>query len=341
MWLLACAFAIGLTVASGQPAPQVYRVGKDVKPPSVVRKPEPTYSEEARAAQVSGEVWLEAIIDENGEPRDIIVVSPLGYGLDEQAANAIATWKFRPATKDKMPVRVRATIAVTFHYRPGGMDKKAEDQRGLYNLALFQLRSGEAGRKKQALENLAVLAKDKFPPAMYAYAVFLREGVEVAADAGRAQELVRAAAEKKYGPAMYEVGVDLLRGRGTPAKPEDARALILASANLGSTAAQFFLGQAFETGVEGYDRSEPNARQFFRLCAAMGQGPCQYRLARLLLNSPARRDTDFTQAVAWLELADQRKVNGARELLDVYRPGLNKEQLEDVNAWITKLVHKN
>ncbi len=56
------------------------------------------------AGGVSGEVWLECVIERSGLPQDIVVISPLGYGLDEKAMEAVSKWTFRPATKAGTPV---------------------------------------------------------------------------------------------------------------------------------------------------------------------------------------------------------------------------------------------
>jgi len=44
-----------------------------------------------------------------------IIVSPIGYGLDELAVEAVRTWKFEPARKDGQPVSVAINVEVAFH----------------------------------------------------------------------------------------------------------------------------------------------------------------------------------------------------------------------------------
>jgi TonB family protein len=92
----------------------VYRAGGDVSSPILISKVEPEYSEEARRAKYSGAVLLSVIIDEQGVPQDIRVVRPLGLGLDEKAIEAVRHWRFRPGVHNGKPVRVRASIEVTF-----------------------------------------------------------------------------------------------------------------------------------------------------------------------------------------------------------------------------------
>jgi TonB family protein len=92
----------------------VFTVGGGVSSPILISKVEPEYSDEARRAKYSGTVSLSVVVDEQGIPRDIKVVRPLGLGLDERAIQAVARWRFRPGLKNGRPVRVRATVEVSF-----------------------------------------------------------------------------------------------------------------------------------------------------------------------------------------------------------------------------------
>jgi TonB family protein len=58
---------------------------------------------------------LQLVVDSSGQTRDIIIVSPIGYGLDELAVEAVRTWKFEPARKDGQPVSVAILVEVAFH----------------------------------------------------------------------------------------------------------------------------------------------------------------------------------------------------------------------------------
>jgi len=91
-----------------------YTIGGDVAAPILISKTEPEYSEEARKAKYSGSVLLTIVVDQNGVPRDIRVVRPLGLGLDEKAIEAVRKWKFRPGTKSGRPVAVQAQVEVSF-----------------------------------------------------------------------------------------------------------------------------------------------------------------------------------------------------------------------------------
>jgi len=105
----------GLTVNVDGVEQPVYPVGGGVTIPQVVYQPEPEFSEEARRKKVSGIVMLRFILTTKGEPTDIRVTKSLGSGLDEKAIDAVRQWKFKPATKDGMPVSVQLMVEVDFH----------------------------------------------------------------------------------------------------------------------------------------------------------------------------------------------------------------------------------
>jgi protein TonB len=92
----------------------VYKIGGGVSSPSLLYKVEPEYSEEARKAKFQGTVLLYVEVDEQGRPRNIRVIRPLGLGLDQKAIEAVEKWKFSPGKKDGKPVAVQAQIEVNF-----------------------------------------------------------------------------------------------------------------------------------------------------------------------------------------------------------------------------------
>ena len=93
----------------------VYKVTSAISPPSVLRKVEPEYSEEARAAGLQGTVIVQVVIGTDGVAGDARILRGLGLGLDEQAIEAIGQWQFKPGVKDGQPVPVAATIEVNWH----------------------------------------------------------------------------------------------------------------------------------------------------------------------------------------------------------------------------------
>ena len=93
---------------------KVEQMRAGIKPPVIVYKLEPEYSEMARKARVQGTVCVEAVIDDKGQVRSMRIRDGLGYGLDEQALEAVRQWRFRPATRDGKPVAIVGAFYLTF-----------------------------------------------------------------------------------------------------------------------------------------------------------------------------------------------------------------------------------
>jgi TonB family protein len=97
------------------PSGQPYRVGGSVSPPKLIsRGTNPAYTETARRSRVTGVVILEAVIDEQGDVTNTRVLKGLPRGLDRAAVEAVATWKFEPATLEGKPVQVYYVLTVNF-----------------------------------------------------------------------------------------------------------------------------------------------------------------------------------------------------------------------------------
>lgn len=92
----------------------VYHVSASVSAPTLLYKVEPEYSEEARAAKYQGTVIVYVEIGPDGMAHNAQIVRSLGLGLDQKALDAVSQWKFKPGTKDGVPVPVSARIEVNF-----------------------------------------------------------------------------------------------------------------------------------------------------------------------------------------------------------------------------------
>lgn len=323
--------AIGVGLAFSQD--DAIRIGPGVTPPKPVNRPEPKYTEEARRAGVQGTVLIEVIIDESGRVAHQVVLSPLGFGLDENALATTASWTFRPGMKDGKPVKVLATIEVNFRFPGANFDAGAEKKRTDFNTALHGLQGSDAKRKEKAVKTMEDLARQKFPEGMYAWGVILMSGELVPKDTDKGLEFIALAAQKHYGPALFEVGRMHLDGIGQTRDAEKGMQMIREAATVGSKKAQYFLGAAYADGERGIDRDPDRARKYFRLCAAAGDGTCQFRLAKLLLEEPHRPERDYIQAIAWLQLAANHDVKEAGEILNGELPKLSREQVK----WFYKL----
>ena len=98
----------------GSSSAGVFRVGGGVTAPSLVSKVEPGYTEDARKVRLQGTVLLYVQVDPSGKAIHMRVLHSLGFGLDEQAMEAVQKWQFKPGFKDGRPVTVEAQIQVNF-----------------------------------------------------------------------------------------------------------------------------------------------------------------------------------------------------------------------------------
>ena len=107
-------------IPAGQQAPNDrVTAASEIQPPALLSKQEPQYSQAALQARVEGKVILRIVVDENGMPQDITVVTPLGFGLDEAAKECVAKWRFKPGTKEGVAVKTPASVEVNFRFAKG------------------------------------------------------------------------------------------------------------------------------------------------------------------------------------------------------------------------------
>ena len=98
-----------------QQAPKVVQdSGPATSPVEITFKPNPVYTEEARALKLEGEVLLEVSFSANGTLHVNRVVRGLGHGLDEAAVTAASRMRFKPALRYGTPVDSTAVVHVTF-----------------------------------------------------------------------------------------------------------------------------------------------------------------------------------------------------------------------------------
>lgn len=114
--------------------------------PQYKSKVEPKYPEVAAKAGEEGQVILQATIDENGVPRDIVAITNIGFGFEEALIAALKKTTFHPATKGGNPISLQVEIPYSFtlktrlnsiyagmvlipagEFQMGSNDKDAED----------------------------------------------------------------------------------------------------------------------------------------------------------------------------------------------------------------------
>jgi len=75
---------------------------------------EPIFSEEARAKKISGNVMVSLVVDPTGTPQDVWIERPMGYGLDEKAAQTVLKYVFRPQSCHDQGEAVEMHVDVNF-----------------------------------------------------------------------------------------------------------------------------------------------------------------------------------------------------------------------------------
>jgi TonB family protein len=86
-----------------------------VSQPRCTYCPDPSFSDEARAAHVQGVVVLKVVVSANGQTENVQAVKGPGYGLENQAIETIKKWRFNPAVGPSgTPVACVVMVAVSF-----------------------------------------------------------------------------------------------------------------------------------------------------------------------------------------------------------------------------------
>jgi len=87
----------------------------EVSAPGPLRKIDPKYPPTLINEHVEGEVVLYAVIRRDGSVDSIQLVRGIDEQLDANAMQALSQWKFRPATKQGLPVELEAIVHIPFH----------------------------------------------------------------------------------------------------------------------------------------------------------------------------------------------------------------------------------
>lgn len=95
------------------PTPQRIRISQGVTKGLLIHRVEPSYPPLARQARVQGDVVLTAIIDVEGNIKNLQLVSghPM---LVPSAIEAVKQWRYKPYLLNGQPVEVETTITVIF-----------------------------------------------------------------------------------------------------------------------------------------------------------------------------------------------------------------------------------
>jgi TonB family protein len=94
-----------------------YRPGSGVEPPRLLREVRADYTDEARRANLEGEVELEIVVRRDGTVGEVKVLRGLRGGLTERAVQAVRQWRFAPGRMKGVPVDVVVEVGVEFKLR--------------------------------------------------------------------------------------------------------------------------------------------------------------------------------------------------------------------------------
>jgi TonB family protein len=108
---------------SAKPAPaspptvragDLVELGPDVSPPRKVSGDPAAYPDVARRARREGSVTVEMVVSEEGVPTELKIVESAGEVLDQAVLKALAGWRYQPAQKAGINVRVRWQVRQSF-----------------------------------------------------------------------------------------------------------------------------------------------------------------------------------------------------------------------------------
>ncbi|HXV65290.1 MAG TPA: TonB family protein [Vicinamibacteria bacterium] len=85
----------------------------DPSPKRVSGEP-PAYPAIARRLNQQGRVTVEFVLDENGVPTELQVIESAGEVLDAAVLESLSTWRYEPAQKDGVKVRVKMRVRQSF-----------------------------------------------------------------------------------------------------------------------------------------------------------------------------------------------------------------------------------
>jgi len=75
----------------------------------------PVYPQSLKSAGITGTVWVEFMVDENGRVHDVRVVKSTNYAFDEATRTAVSDWRFEPGKRKGIPVSFRMSIPIVFN----------------------------------------------------------------------------------------------------------------------------------------------------------------------------------------------------------------------------------
>jgi protein TonB len=90
--------------------------GEGVIPPAILSQEQPKFPRAAERMRVSGVVNLQVLVGVDGRVEEvrIVNVSRSGVGFESASEEAVRKWRYRPATKDGVKVRMWLPVRIPF-----------------------------------------------------------------------------------------------------------------------------------------------------------------------------------------------------------------------------------
>jgi len=85
--------------------------------PVAIKQVAPKYPDFVKKRGIEGKVWLQCVVDKNGNVGKIEVLKSVLPQLDDEAKNALKKWKFEPAKSGGKPVAVWVKLPFEFKLR--------------------------------------------------------------------------------------------------------------------------------------------------------------------------------------------------------------------------------
>lgn len=117
--------------------PAIFRQNTVDQKAKLLTPVEPPSNEYAQACAVAGIALYHVVLGADGKPQQVVVGRPIGFGLDENAADTIRKASFQSAMKDGKPVPVMLDVVMQFRIyskrtnRPATTDEGAAAQPNL------------------------------------------------------------------------------------------------------------------------------------------------------------------------------------------------------------------
>ncbi len=93
---------------------ELIELGPDDKPPKRISGTAPAYPPLAQKLNQQGRVTIAFVLTEEGIPTELAVIEPASPVLDQAVLDSVATWRYEPAERQGIKVRVEMRVRQTF-----------------------------------------------------------------------------------------------------------------------------------------------------------------------------------------------------------------------------------